>query len=229
MFGDQLKKYRKELGLTQEAVAHRLSSAYSIECSAVNVGSWEKGTNPKIEVIIALADLLGVPEQFLFDDSDSKINRIVKKVIPSYTSFNEHTKKISLVDGYVGAGSSSYIGDEINVIDHLYVDKFMLDRQYRNRQLDALIVIGDSMIPYVDNSDIVIFSKINRGEYNLTDGKYIITTINGTMIKNLTFKTNGDIVISSCNKAYDKEIINYQETQESLDIIGVVVGRILKN
>jgi len=49
------------------------------------------------------------------------------------------------------------------------------------------------------------------------------------MVKNLKFMCSGDIIISSCNKAYSDEIINSEESQELLDILGIVVGRILKS
>jgi phage repressor protein C with HTH and peptisase S24 domain len=61
------------------------------------------------------------------------------------------------------------------------------------------------------------------------DGKYVIETSAGVMVKNLCFKSNGDIVISSCNRIYESETIRASESQEYLEIIGMVVGRVLKS
>ena len=85
------------------------------------------------------------------------------------------------------------------------------------------------MIPYVNDDDIILFHPLKDTTHRLNDGKYVIQTINGTMVKNLKFMCSGDIIISSCNKAYSDEIINSNESQELLDILGIVVGRILKS
>jgi len=231
MFGELLKKYRKQSGMTQEDLAYRVEMLTGRRCKVADISGYERGTNPKIDTIQAIAEVLGIPEQFLFDDSEKSVNKIVDSVLPNYNSFTEHTKKVPLLGGYVGAGSAGYIPSvgEKNIIDYLYVDKYSIEQKYKDRDIYGLIVIGDSMKPYVDNDDIVLFNKLDAGSYNLSDGKYIIETCNGIMVKNLTFKSNGDIVISSCNRVYSDEIIKSDESQEYLDIIGVVVGRILKN
>jgi transcriptional regulator with XRE-family HTH domain len=228
MFGMNLREYRQKKGLTQEALAEQLSDLLNEKYAKINVGKWETGTNPKIKVIIALAELLDIPEQYLFDNHPKKISKIIDDLIPNFENVINQTKKVPLLDGYVGAGSGGII-DNLDIVDYLYIDINSIKRAYKDENIHALTVVGDSMIPYVDNQDIILFTKIKKGQYNLTDGKYIIQTINGIMVKNLSFKTNGDIVISSCNIIYPPEVINQNETQESLDIIGIVVGRYLKN
>ena len=227
MFGKLLKKYRKEAKYTQGELAYRLSVILNRKITNENIRSWENGTNPKLDIIIPIAEILNIPEQYLFNDSKESINKIVNKEVPNFNSFNEHTKKVVLVDGYVGAGSGGYPSNDM--INYLYVDNFMIKKSYKNKEISGLTVIGDSMFPYVNDGDIVLFSMIEKNQYKLNDGKYIIETINGTMIKNLSFRSNGDIIISSCNKAYPDELIKSNETQEFLDIIGIVVGRILKS
>jgi len=231
MFSKNLRKYRESLRMTRESLAYRLRVLHNMECTGANIQNWEKGTNPKIETISALADVLGIPEQFLFDDSEKAINKIIDKQIPRFSSMTEHTKKVPLLDGYVGAGSAGYASyvAEGDTVNYLYVDNYMIKKKYRDKEILAMIVIGDSMQPYVNDGDIVLFSDIRGCNHRHTDGKYIIETINGTMVKNLRFKSNGDVVISSCNKAYGDEIIESNVSQERLDIIGVVVGRVLKN
>lgn len=224
MFNELLKKYRKKAGYTQNDLGICVSQIIQKDFSKSNIQSYESGSqsNPKLEVIEALALILKIPVQFLFDDSEFALSQfsnseIVKDII-----------KVPLLDGYVGAGSAGSI-ENIKIIDHLYIDIHSIKRAYKDKKVKAIEVIGDSMKPYVDSSDIVLFSPLEKGQYNLADGKYIIETINGVMVKNLSFKTNGNIVISSCNKAYPTEEINKDESQEVLDIIGIVIGRILKN
>jgi len=228
MFSELFKKYRKIKKLTQNEIADKLSRILGYEIKQSNIGSWENGTNPKIEVIIAIAEILDIPEQFLFDDSKETLNKIVSREAPNLRSMVEHTKKIPLLNGYVGAGSGGVI-EKLEVDKYLYIDTCLVKKAYQNKEIMALTVVGDSMIPYVDNNDIILYHPIEKGQYNFIDGKYVIETINGVMLKNLSFKCNGNIVISSCNRTYGDEIIKCDETQEYLDIIGVAVGRLLKS
>lgn len=228
MFHLLLKKYRKINKITQTELATSLSNILNSDVSLGNIASWERGTNPKLDVIVAIAEILDIPEQFLFDDSPKAIAKIIKKESPNFEEILTHTKKVSLINGYVGAGSAGVI-DSKEILKHLYIDTLSIQRAYIDKAISAITVIGDSMKPYVDSDDIVLFYPIDKGLYSLSDGKYIISTVNGIMVKNLTFKTNGNIVISSCNKSYPSEEINKHESQEFLDILGIVVGRVLKS
>jgi len=222
MFSKQLKKYRKLAKYTQSELAICLSQIIGFEITGNNIRSYEAGTNPKVEVIEALALILKIPVQFLFDDSEFALSSFPKN------NMIEDIIKVPLLDGYVGAGSSSII-ENLKITDYIYIDIHSINKAYRNKSIKALEVIGDSMYPYVMSSDVILFTPLEKGQYNLTDGKYIIETINGIMLKNLSFKTNGNIIISSCNPIYPSEEINSKESQEVLDILGIVVGRILKN
>lgn len=63
--GDRIKKYRKEAGLTQSALAKKMHVTQSL------IGQWEKGyRNPKLENILKISDVLGVPvDCFIVDKS----------------------------------------------------------------------------------------------------------------------------------------------------------------
>ena len=227
MFSENLKKYRKISGMTQEELANKINILLNSNYTKNNVQSWERGVNPKIDVISAIAEILEITEQYLFDDSENIIDFIVRKRIPDLKDIIEKTVKIPLFNGYVGAGSGGIINNFDNKF--MYVDSSTIKKKYENETVLALTVIGDSMEPYVYQDDIILFTPIKADEINRSDGKYIIETINGTMVKNLKFNCNGDIIISSCNKAYSDEIIKSNESQELLEILGLVVGRILKS
>ena len=229
MFGQKLRYYREELGLTREQVAFRIREVYGEKCTGAHIQNWENGTNPKTTMISMLADVLGIPEQYLFDKSEKAIDMIVKDKVPMVKSMVENTIRVDMLSGYVGAGSVGHIIDMKAVPDVMYVDKMMIDKKYRNNKLQSIIVIGDSMSPYVDAGDIVMFSVTDPGTSHFPDGKYVIETAQGMMVKNLCFKCNGDIVISSCNKVYESETINAEASQEYINIVGMVVGRILKS
>ena len=226
MFSENLKKYRKEAGLTFETLANKVSEDIGTKYNKSTARTWENGASPKIEIIESISRVLKLPVQYLFNNSDDIINQIISKQMPTFKSMMEHTKKVTLLQGYAGAGSSGII-DRLEVADYLYIDNSVIKKRYRNDDIKGLTIVGDSMSPYLNCCDIVLFASLKDNSYNLIDGKYIITTISGTMLKNLTFRTNGDIIISSENKSYKDEIIRADESQEYLDIIGIVVGRIL--
>lgn len=228
MFSELLKKYRNLRGLKQFELADKINKLLNTDVKSINVSSWENGTNPKIEIIDAIAEILDIPVQYLFDDSDKAINKIISNKAPQIKDVVEHTLRIPLVDGYVGAGSGGVV-DVLKINEFLYIDCDSIKRKYVDEPIVAVPVIGDSMTPYVNDDDIILFHPIEDKSYNLNDGKYVIQTINGIMVKNLKFRCNGDIIISSCNKIYSDEVIKSFETQEYLDILGIVVGRILKS
>ena len=228
MFFELLKKYRTTRGLKQSELADKINELLGTDIKSINVSKWEQGTNPKIEIIEAIAEILDIPVQYLFDDSDKAINKIISNKAPQLKEIVEHTLRIPLIDGYVGAGSGGII-DALKINEYVYIDNSSIKRKYLSETVIAIPVIGDSMTPYVNDDDIILFHPLKDTTHMLNDGKYVIQTINGTMVKNLKFMCSGDIVISSCNKAYSDEIINSKESQELLDILGIVVGRILKS
>lgn len=61
IFGDNLKTLRKKRGLTQQELADKVGT------NRVNVTKWETGrTEPSLENIVKLADLLDVSLDWLF-------------------------------------------------------------------------------------------------------------------------------------------------------------------
>ena len=228
MFNSNLKKYREQKSFTQEQLANEVNKILDTKYKKSSIYSWERNVSPNVDVIKAISEILDIPEQYLFDDSDKAINKIISSKAPQFKEIVEHTLRMPLLDGYVGAGSGGII-DIIKMKEYVYIDYSSIKRKYAEKTIIAIPVVGDSMTPYVNEDDIILFNPLDDKTYRLNDGKYVIQTINGTMVKNLKFMCNGNIVISSCNQAYSDETINSNESQEQLDILGTVVGRILKS
>ena len=112
-------------------------------------------------------------------------------------------------------------------IDCIHMDMQSIDKTYRDKDLYAIKVQGDGMIPYVNDGDIALFYKFKDSESAVGDGRYIIQTKNGKKVETLKFLLNGNIRIISENPTYhiDEEV---DGDDGSLEIIGKVVGRILK-
>ncbi len=113
-------------------------------------------------------------------------------------------------------------------VDCIHMDINSIDKTYRDKDLYALKVKGDGMIPYINDGDIALFYKFKDEESATGDGKYIIDTKKGEKVENLKFLLNGNIRVISENPTYhiDEEIDGDDESL--LKIIGKVVGRILK-
>jgi len=81
MFNEKLKKYRKIARLTQSELAEKLEYKLGGSFTYSNIQSYERGINPKLEVISAIAEILDIPEQYLFDDSDNTLDKLCTNVI----------------------------------------------------------------------------------------------------------------------------------------------------
>jgi len=101
MFANQLKKYRIEAKLTLEQFANSINKILGTNYTKNTIRSWENGINPKIEAIEAIAKILNIPVQYLFDDSDEAIKKIIDLKYPGLFQINfykneliKHLKKL---------------------------------------------------------------------------------------------------------------------------------------
>ena len=83
--------------IKQFDLAKKLNERTGINVQAGNVASWERGTNPKIEIIEAIAEILDIPVQYLFDDSDKAIDKIVKDRYRDIFNYRESLKNINSI------------------------------------------------------------------------------------------------------------------------------------
>ena len=213
-----------------------------IELSIPSIKKYRSGSVvPSCETLQAIADICNVSILDFFSNSEQQKQKIVKEELTKHPHRYEdllpknilpaNVKEIPLINGYVGAGSYG-INEEIEVISKIYIDLYTIAKPFREKKLKAIRVIGDSMKPYVNEGDIVIFYEFAPGEKPIGDGKYIISTSMGEQVKNLKFMLNGNIRIISENPSYhtkdgyDEEIT--KDSQNSFKILGRVVGRILR-
>ncbi len=87
MFGENLKKIRENRKLSQTELVDRVNNILGTNYTYENIKSWEKGTNPKVEVISALAEALGVLEQDFFNGNEKQRINSIKNLL---SNLNEH-------------------------------------------------------------------------------------------------------------------------------------------
>lgn len=237
-FAAKLRYYMDTKKVTGKEIGEKIGVAKG------TVIHWANGTRkfPKdILKIYEIADVLGISVIDLLPYSLEEKRKIVQKALTEELEdyeqylpanlFPDSMKQVPLINNYVGAGSFG-VNNDLETIDTIYVDIHTIDKSYRDKELQAVRVAGDSMKPYVNDGDIALFARFKEGETPTGDGKYIISTSQGEQIKNIKFMLNGNIRIISENPSYhtkdgyDEEID--KESQEYLKIIGKVVGRILK-
>jgi len=179
---------------------------------------------------VTVADLLGNPtenrkkitEDELKNNIDKYLHLLPTDPLPSYM-----LRVPFFADKIVSE-------DKEMTPESLMIDAFMLQKKYRNKEIVAVMMYGDSMSPYLSHQDIAI---VDKSSGIVGDGKYALETKYGYVVKNLKFLLNGNVRVSSENRSYrgenhegdgfDEELS--EEMFEVVKVIGLVVGRVLKN
>ncbi|MCT7551961.1 hypothetical protein N5T67_03820 [Aliarcobacter butzleri] len=215
----RINKRMKELNIEQKDLFNK----FSFEVAQGTLSKW-LSLNPKInngikpDILKEFSQILDTtPEYLLYGKNEKK----QIKTLPNFIT------KIYIKNGCVGAGSSGLLQED-EIIKELYIDTHQIVKKFREHKINGIQVVGDSMSPYVNNGDIVLYVDIPNNYPRIT-GKYIISLNGNLQVKNISFRINGDIIISSENKSYPDEIIekNSQEL-DNFEIVGIIAGRILK-
>lgn len=195
MFGETLRKLRKEKKLTQKQLAEMLF----VDCSSVT--KWETGkSNPDFEKQQQLAEIFNV-----------SIDTLLGRSSPS----NSNTIKIPVL-GHVAAGIP------IDAIEEI-LDYEELDAQQFNPYCEyfGLKIKGDSMMPRIHNGDVVIVRK----QPDIESGEVAIVCINGeeATCKQIQKHSNG-ITLISYNSIYEPMFFTNEEVMtKPITIIGKVI------
>ncbi|MFV7791273.1 S24 family peptidase [Aliarcobacter lanthieri] len=215
----RINKRMQELNIEQKD----LFDKFSFEVAQGTLSKW-LSLNPKInngikvDILKEFAQILDTNTEYLLYGSNDKKQT---KNLPNFIT------KVNIKNGCVGAGSSGLLQED-EIIKELYVDTHQIVKKFREYKINGIQVVGDSMSPYVNNGDIILYVNIPDNYPRIT-GKYIISLNGNLQVKNISFRINGDIIISSENKSYPDEIIE-KDSQEldNFEIVGIIAGRILK-
>lgn len=151
LIGDRIKEARKEKDMTLDDVAKNVGVAKS------TIQRYEAGliTTPKLPVIVAIANALGVSENWLKGVSSEKT------VVEKCTAQNDRIPVPVL--GEVSAGPGKYAAD--NITGYIFEDKSSMSSDC---DYVYLKVVGDSMYPEFKDGDLVFVRcepMVNSGEY----------------------------------------------------------------
>ena len=202
MFKKNIKKFRKELGITQTVLAQKIEEETGKHCSTENIKSWESGVNPKIEMIEALATALNKPIQLLFNDNIEELEKVncVREEKILYGSCKR--ENVQITDAYK---------NEYYEIDPRFVESI------KGGELFFLKIETDALRPTLKKNDTAIFKKIESMD-RLDNGLYILESAGTFRVREIFFLSDGSFQVGTGES---------KETVDNVGLFGVVVGRVV--
>lgn len=136
----QIKRYRREKGLTQE----QLGASVGVSMQAVS--KWERGGTPDIELLPAIADVLGVSIDELFGRQKKSLEETIADVVYAVDSKNSYEYAFELcwaaflglahIDGNLEGNRKYNYRLEDTDVDKGYFSKLILDGGIACARLD---------------------------------------------------------------------------------------------
>jgi SOS-response transcriptional repressor LexA len=208
---DSVDAYRKG---NVQAPRYDILSLVASLCNANVIDFFENRNEIKADIV----------KNELKNNLEEYLPLLPSKLIP-------HTiKQIKVTKGYPSVAERIVQEDTMNYATQIFIDKRMVLTAYQDKELEAVVMIGDSMSPYLQNDDIAIWHPTSEP---LGDGRYVINTPHGLTVKKLKFMSDGSILLISenpdynTNGTYDEKFS--KDIADTLEIYGLVVGRILKS
>lgn len=199
-FGDNLRKIRKEKGMTQDELAAVLGTSKQV------LSRYENGQrSPKVSVVSEFAEKLGVPINAL-TDAASPFGKPVNGLIPRSQI---RIKQVPIL-GDTAAGEPVIANREYDEWVEVPDDGHHFDA--------ALRVTGDSMAPKYQKGDLVFV----RYQEDVQDGQIAVICLNdGVTLKRLYHIPDGVQLLSE-NRDYPPMV--FTTADGSAHLVGLAVG-----
>lgn len=197
-FGEKIKAARKAVGMTQKQLAEKIGVANT------TVSNWEKNANrPDPDQIELLCGLLNIAPSILFGEKESEL------IIPP--GF-EPMPKMATVPRVGAIACGDPILAEQNIEDY---DKVPADW----RADFTLICEGDSMLPRIQNGDVVAIRK----QPTVENGEIAAVRIDNEATLKHIYYSPDKLILQPENPAYPPIVLIGDEIN-SVTIEGKAVG-----
>lgn len=172
------------------------------------IKKWRQGNSvPKVSELSIISKAL-----------DVKISTLFQEEIP----INEKSISIPIIEALAGCGSAGLLEQLQISDDKMSIDKRLLPRDIITDKLSMIRIVGDSMMPYLDENDWAIIQMRNGYEVTHVNGVYLITHGENVHIKRCAFQADGSCLLISDNPLYPVETAYAGDW----DIVGKVVARL---
>lgn len=212
-----IRAVRKSKGISQEQLAEALNVTQTA------ISKWERGeTKPRYDMLQRIAEVLGVSVAYLTGDTPIP-EPLDIDLSPPDTAHAVQVKVLS-PDFSACCGNGIDWQDEAVPYDYEYT---MLDAALsRYGPLISMSVSGDSMEPYIEHGDNVLFSQAEPELERVPNGATVVVNYEGRMIVRGMF-TRGplDITLRAWNREAYPDI--HPQPDEYFRVLGVV-RRVIK-
>ena len=199
-FGDNLRKIRKEKGMTQDELAAVLGTSKQV------LSRYENGQrSPKVSVVSEFAEKLGVPINAL-TDAGSPFGKSIDGLIPRAQM---RTRRVPIL-GDTAAGEPVIANREYDEWVDVPDDGHHFDA--------ALRVTGDSMAPKYQKGDLVFI----KYQEDVMDGQIAVVCLDdGVTLKRL-YHIPGGLQLLSENRDYPPMV--FTTADGNAHLVGLAVG-----
>lgn len=136
-----------------------------------------------------------------------------------HSAFEEEFGLVPRLKVQVSAGHGAVVEGEEHLDRLAFRRKWLKREGFKESDLVAVVVKGDSMQPTLADGDTVL---VNIRETSVTDGIYVIRIDADVFVKRLQHRFGGAVGVISDNKDYPDQELSGQQLEE-LTIIGRVV------
>lgn len=220
---ERLKKARKHVGLTQEKFGEKLGLKQS-QIKDIEIGKQKVSAElaESVEINFSINGWWLLTGKGEMTPSESKNLPVAQE---KHSEDDENTVSINYYPDIVAAaGYGATNGDSVPEI--MTVSRSFLFNMFGLNSfadIDIIHVIGDSMVPYVQNGETVLLQRTREARNN----QVVIANFGGDIyVKRFLRDPLGKWVkLISDNPQYPDINLNTEEEMEQLEIIGVVYGR----
>ena len=172
------------------------------------IKKWRQGNSvPKVNELTTISKALDVKISTLFQEE---------------TPINEKSISLPIIEALAGCGSAGMLEQLRMSEDKMSIDERLLPSDIVTDKLSMIRIVGDSMMPYLDENDWAIIQMRNGYDVAPVNGVYLITHGENVHIKRCAFQADGSCMLISDNQLYPLETAYAGDW----DIVGKVVARL---
>ncbi len=219
-------KFHQRLTELQEDIKSA-EFARRLGISGSTLQQYQKGSLPRIDAALSMAEAAGVSVAWLIGESEDRdYGDLYHHAVLGFAkdSTNDTQAHVSLprYNIQASAGHGAF-ADSQEVADHLTVSRAWLGRYVSSAARVVIIEArGDSMEPTIRHGDLLMVEMGVERENVAAGGVFVVAVAGMIMVKRLQIMLDGDLTISSDNRAYRAETVPAAERDDKIIVHGRV-------